>query len=60
MSITWYEWIGWIVEALLIAIAMIFLISTFSEVEIRPILVSILGSGLFVGSWTWVMVKYGK
>jgi hypothetical protein len=60
MGITWYEWIGWTVEALLIALAIVFIGSTISEGEIRPILVSTIGFGILIIAWTWIMLKFGK
>ncbi|AFM23511.1 hypothetical protein [Desulfomonile tiedjei] len=60
MGIRWYEWIGWTVEALVIALAIVFIGSTISEGEIRPILVSTIGFGIVIGAWTWVMLKCGR
>lgn len=60
MNITWYEGIGWLVEALLVALAVIVVGSTISEGELRPFLVSALGFGSIIGAWTWVMLRYGK
>jgi hypothetical protein len=60
VSITWYEGIGWLVEGLLMVLAVVFVGSTISEGEIRPIVVSVLGFGIVIGVWTWTMIKYGK
>lgn len=60
MSLRWYEWIGWTVEALLVVLAGIFVVSTFSEGEVRPLIVSLGGFGVIIGIWTWVLVTYGK
>jgi hypothetical protein len=60
VSITWYEGIGWFVEALLVVLALIVVGSTVSEGETRPFLVSALGFGIIIGAWTWVMLRYGK
>jgi hypothetical protein len=60
VSITWYEGIGWLVEALLVVLAVIVVGSTVSEGEARPFLVSALGFGIIIGTWTWVMLRYGK
>lgn len=60
MTIKWYEWIGWMVEALLAALGVVFVASTASEGEIRPLLVSLVGFGILVGAWTWILLKYEK
>lgn len=60
MSVTWYEGVGWLVEALLVVLALIVVGSTVSEGETRPFLVSALGFGIIIGTWTWVMLRYGK
>ncbi len=60
MSIAWYEWLGWLVEALLLVLALLVIGSTISEGEMRPTVVSAAMFGAIIGLWTWIMVRYGK
>ena len=59
-KLKWYEWIGWFVNALMIAGGVTFILINILEEEMRAALIGFLVSLLLVGIWTWILLFYGK
>ncbi|MDD5204924.1 MAG: hypothetical protein PHS17_05860 [Desulfobacterales bacterium] len=59
-TLRWYEWIGWLVNALIIGGAAVFISISLSEEETRPALICFSASLFLVGCWSWVLLFYGK
>jgi len=56
----WYEWIGWLVNALMIAGGVTFILINILEAEMRAAMIGFLFSLLLVGLWTWILLFFGK
>lgn len=56
----WYEWIGWIVDGLMIVGFALFISISLIEDETRPALIGLFVSLILVGGWTWVLLFYGR
>lgn len=56
----WYEWIGWLVNTLMIAGGVTFILINIAEQEMRAALIGFLASLLGIGLWTWILLFYGK
>lgn len=58
VGLTWYEWIAWIIQAVLVATFIIVTITQFQEDESRAGWIMILLTILFGGPGFWVLLKY--
>ncbi len=56
----WYEWIGWAVNALMIAASVVFIAVSAMEGESRASLIGLCAALFLVGVWSWVLLFYGK
>ncbi|MGA2225333.1 MAG: hypothetical protein ABSH41_12920 [Syntrophobacteraceae bacterium] len=59
-NLKWYDWIGWLVNLLMAAIALFFILANALEAEWRAVLIGASGSVFLIGTWTWVLLYYGK
>lgn len=59
-KIRWYEWIGWLVNMLMMALAALFVVINFKEGETRACWIGLFGSGIPILFWTWVLLYFGK
>jgi len=60
IHLTWYEWIGWLVNVLLVAMAIFFIGINILQAEFRATLIALFGFTSLIGLWTWVLLCYGK
>lgn len=56
----WYEWIGWMVNILMIALSAFFVTVSFTGDEVRAALTCLALATILVPAWTWVLLYYGK
>jgi hypothetical protein len=59
-GLKWYEWIGWLVNVLIAAIALFFITANATENEWRAVAIGTSGSAALILAWTWVLVYYGR
>ena len=58
--LTWYEWIGWLVNVLMVAIGAVFVGVNFMEHETRAGNIGLIGTLFLVGAWSWILLYFGK
>lgn len=56
----WYEWIGWTVNILMIAVATLIIAFSYLGEEMRASVIAAIISFIFIGAWTWILLFYGK
>jgi hypothetical protein len=59
-QLRWYEWIGWLVDALMIAGSIAFVSINMIEGETRAALIGFAVTLLPVGLWSWILLCFGK
>ncbi|MEI9475670.1 MAG: hypothetical protein WCO26_03750 [Deltaproteobacteria bacterium] len=60
LRLKWYEWIGWLVNIVMAAMAAIFVTLSFLGEELRAALMGLGIAATFIAAWTWVLLFYGK
>lgn len=60
LNLKWYEWVGWLVNVLMTAMAILFIVINIMEAEMRAAGIGLLASATLIGTWTWVLLCYGK
>ncbi|HNR12770.1 MAG TPA: hypothetical protein PLG17_01275 [Thermodesulfobacteriota bacterium] len=56
--LTWYEWIGWIIELITICFGILFVYTHVCLDEMRAAYISLAFFGAVSSGWMWVLVKY--
>jgi len=59
-DLRWYEWLGWLVDFLMFVMGAVFVGINFIENETRAGNLGLIGTILFVGVWTWILLYFGK
>lgn len=59
-GLTWYEWIGWLVNVLMVIMAALFILINYGDGEMRAVWIGFLSSICLVALWTWILLFYGK
>ncbi|MBW1614769.1 MAG: hypothetical protein JRJ57_12580 [Deltaproteobacteria bacterium] len=55
-NLKWYEWVGWLVNILMTAMAILFIIVNIMEAEMRAAGIGLLASATLIG----ILLCYGK
>jgi hypothetical protein len=56
----WYEWIGWLVNVMIMVMAGLFVTVSFIGDEVRAALTALAVATVVIAAWTWVLIYYGK
>lgn len=59
-KLKWYEWIGWLVNLLMVAVAVLFVVFTYLGDELRAALFAAAISLTLIGAWTWVLLYFER
>ena len=59
-NLRWYEWIGWLVNLLMAAMATFFILVNALEEEWRAVLIGASCAVFLIGTWSWVLISYGR
>ncbi len=58
--LAWYEVMGWVVNFLMTAMASVFIWYSYQGQEWRVLWTSLGITLLAIGSWTWILLFYGR
>jgi hypothetical protein len=56
----WYEWIGWLVNIVMMAMSALFITLSFVGDELRAALTGLAIAAIVITAWTWVLLYYQK
>jgi hypothetical protein len=58
LKLKWYEWVGWLVNVLMVTIVTTFIWYSVQGQEYRAVFIMLGLSLIVIGVWTWVLLFY--